>query len=54
MKLENKNSDLDSKIVSSARGQELARRLDISFIETSAKTGHNVDNLFKLLASEML
>jgi hypothetical protein len=36
------------------KGREFAHRLEIQYIETSARSGHNIDSLFKLLASEIL
>lgn len=38
------------KIVDSERGRELAEKHGLSFFETSAKTGHNVSEVFHHIA----
>ena len=40
--------------VSKQQGQQLAREYDIPFIETSARTGENVQEAFILLASDVV
>ncbi len=40
----------DSRVVSTAEGVDLAKQLDLPFIETSAKTGENIDDAFRILA----
>jgi GTPase SAR1 family protein len=46
--------DLDEKrVVSTDEGKELADKLGISFYETSAKTGKNVDKVFEESLNEI-
>ena len=40
--------------VSVVEGKEVAEQLSIPHIETSAVTGHNVEDVFRLLADQML
>eukprot|EP01029_Cantina_marsupialis_P021384 TRINITY_DN510751_c0_g1_i1.p1 TRINITY_DN510751_c0_g1~~TRINITY_DN510751_c0_g1_i1.p1 ORF type:complete len:286 (+),score=56.78 TRINITY_DN510751_c0_g1_i1:26-859(+) len=49
-------SDLDEnkRVVSYEEGEKLASELKLPFIETSAKTNHNVDKMFHLLASAVI
>jgi Ras-related protein Rab-1A len=47
-------TDLEQKAVSTEQGEELANNKNYPFIETSAKTGDNVEELFTKLAQEML
>eukprot|EP00029_Vermamoeba_vermiformis_P010704 TRINITY_DN5695_c0_g1_i1.p1 TRINITY_DN5695_c0_g1~~TRINITY_DN5695_c0_g1_i1.p1 ORF type:complete len:955 (-),score=344.55 TRINITY_DN5695_c0_g1_i1:76-2700(-) len=42
----------EQRIVSTERGQELANKLGLPFIETSAKTGENVSEAFRLAVQE--
>ena len=49
----NKIDAADLRKVSTEEGQALAKELDIMFIETSAKSGINVKQLFKDLASSL-
>lgn len=44
----------DQREVSREEGEELANELGISYIETSAKTGENIDDAFRMLALEMI
>jgi Ras-related protein Rab-2A len=47
--------DLESKrVVSYAEGEEFAKRNNLIFVETSALTGHNIDNMFSLAAKELI
>ena len=46
-------SDLPDRQISSNSGQVLADKMGLSFIETSAKTGHNVDILFMKIANNI-
>ena len=47
--------DLESeRIVSTEEGKELAERYGIPFLETSAKTNHNVDEMFETIVSEIV
>jgi len=46
--------DLDkTREVSTAEGKELAKSWNVDFIETSAKTGENVEEIFHLLVDQM-
>ncbi|ORX83618.1 ras family protein [Anaeromyces robustus] len=48
-------SDLDDKRqVSTEEGEEKAREFNAMFMETSAKAGHNVNALFKKIATTLL
>jgi len=44
----------DQKEISQEEGEKLAKELGISYIETSAKTGENIDEAFKMLALEII
>ena len=47
--------DLESRHkVSKEQGKELARSLDIPFVETSARTGYNIDEVFETLVKLIL
>jgi small GTP-binding protein len=47
--------DLEEKrTVSTEQGKELANELGISYIETSAKTGENINDAFKMLALQLV
>ena len=43
----------EKRQVNTEEGQNLAKELDVHFIETSAKVGINVKNLFKSLAQTL-
>lgn len=47
----NKSDDEENRQVSREQGQALALKLDIPFLEASAKTNENVDSVFYELAS---
>ena len=42
------------KKVSSERGAELAEKHGLSFFETSAKSGHNVNEVFQQIATSII
>lgn len=47
-------SDLEEKTVTTENGSELADKLEILFLETSAKTGDQVDTTFLTMAKELI
>lgn len=49
----NKNDITDRRQVSTEEGEQKAKEFNIMFIETSAKAGHNVKQLFRQLASAL-
>ncbi|MHA2283843.1 MAG: GTP-binding protein [Promethearchaeota archaeon] len=50
----NKIDLTEDRIVSTEEGEEIAKKLDLSYIETSAKTGENINDAFKMLALQMI
>ena len=40
--------------ISTEEGQNLAQKLGLTYIETSAKTGENINDAFKMLALQMI
>jgi GTPase SAR1 family protein len=40
--------------VSTEQGEELSKKISLSYIETSAKTGENINDAFKMLALQMI
>ena len=42
------------RVVSWSRGKALADKYSIKFIEVSAKTGENVQNIFSILGAEIM
>jgi len=47
--------DLEAKrVVSRDEGEALAQKLTVTYIETSAKTGENIDDAFKMLALQII
>ncbi|MFX1435935.1 MAG: GTP-binding protein [Promethearchaeota archaeon] len=44
----------NNRIVSTEQGEQLAKKLNLSYIETSAKTGENINDAFKMLALQMI
>jgi len=47
--------DLESKrVVSRDEGEALAQNLKLTYVETSAKTGENIDDAFKMLALQII
>ena len=43
-----------SRAVSTQEGEEIAKKLGLSYIETSAKTGENIEDAFKMLALQII
>ncbi|MCG3224520.1 MAG: GTP-binding protein, partial [Candidatus Heimdallarchaeota archaeon] len=50
----NKIDLVDSIVVSTEEGVKLANQLGLSYIETSAKTGENIEDAFKTLALQII
>ena len=46
--------DLENRIISEERGRELANELGVEFFEISAKTGYNVEELFKYIIQQCI
>ncbi len=44
----------DSRVVSTAEGMTIAKDFGVSYIETSAKTGENINDAFKMLALQLI
>ena len=44
----------EDKVVSTAAGEAFARENGLMFMEASAKTGQNVDNVFIMTAREII
>ncbi|KKK42189.1 hypothetical protein LCGC14_0604380 [marine sediment metagenome] len=42
------------RVVTTEQGEGLAEKLNLSYIETSAKTGENIDDAFKMLALQII
>lgn len=49
----NKTDLNDKREVTTQQGEEEAKRSNLMFVETSAKLGHNVKNLFKRIAQAL-
>lgn len=49
----NKTDLNDKREVTTQQGEEEAKKNNLMFIETSAKVGHNVKNLFKRIAQAL-
>ncbi|VDN96051.1 unnamed protein product [Rodentolepis nana] len=50
----NKTDLADKRKVTLEEGERLAKDLNVMFVETSAKAGYNVKNLFRRIATELL
>lgn len=50
----NKIDMADQRVISSNDGEVLAKKMNIDFRETSAKTGENIDEIFELIAQKIL
>jgi small GTP-binding protein len=44
----------DKRVINQKEGEDLAKKLSVSYIETSAKTGENINDAFKMLALQMI
>lgn len=44
----------EQRVISTTQGEDLAQKLSLSYIETSAKTGENINDAFKMLALQMI
>eukprot|EP01107_Rhizomastix_libera_P013479 TRINITY_DN3706_c0_g1_i3.p2 TRINITY_DN3706_c0_g1~~TRINITY_DN3706_c0_g1_i3.p2 ORF type:complete len:225 (-),score=30.35 TRINITY_DN3706_c0_g1_i3:748-1422(-) len=50
----NKSDLADQRVIETHEGQDLAEEYGVEFLETSAKTGTNVDEAFEILTSAVL
>ena len=50
----NKIDLIENRVVSTEEGEEIAKKLNLSYIETSAKTGENINDAFKMLALQLI
>ena len=47
-------TDLPNKVIETERGEQLAQEYGLSFFETSAKTGDNINELFYAIAQKIM
>ena len=50
----NKCDLVEERVISTEEGENLAQELGLTYMETSAKTGENVNDAFKMLAMQMI
>ena len=46
--------DMDTRVVTTEQGQELAAKYSVPFFETSAKSGLNIKEVFEAMAREII
>jgi small GTP-binding protein len=46
--------DLENRKVTKAEGEQMAKQLNTAYIETSAKTGENIEDAFRMLALQIV